>query len=195
MKPMKSSVKVVLSVVFGFVYPIILLFLTGLFEFLVQSDSFSWYFEILLGTAVPILFLILENHKPTACPCLQHRIFYSCCGGVRFCAALSYKLLCGKLLLCLKQMGRLVQRASMGIISYHPLHTGGSAPYSKACYCLCEKNGKGACCAEREERRRTGAAGTTATAVNPRLLPLRQVENLIIAYAEDLLYKNNLVGV
>lgn len=61
MKPMKSSVKVVLSVVFGFVYPIILLFLTGLFEFLVQSDSFSWYFEILLGTAVPILFLILEN--------------------------------------------------------------------------------------------------------------------------------------
>lgn len=61
MKPMKSSVKVVLSAVFGFVYPIILLFLTGLFEFLVQSDSFSWYFEILLGTAVPILFLILEN--------------------------------------------------------------------------------------------------------------------------------------
>ncbi|MGN0577863.1 MAG: hypothetical protein ACI4J4_04505, partial [Ruminiclostridium sp.] len=61
MKPMKSSVKVVLSGVSGFVYPIILLFLTGLFEFLVQSDSFSWYFEILLGTAVPILFLILEN--------------------------------------------------------------------------------------------------------------------------------------
>ena len=61
MKPMKSSVKVVLSAVSGFVYPIILLFLTGLFEFLVQSDSFSWYFEILLGTAVPILFLILEN--------------------------------------------------------------------------------------------------------------------------------------
>ncbi|MGN0620048.1 MAG: hypothetical protein ACI4J7_13590 [Ruminiclostridium sp.] len=61
MKPMKSSVKVVLSGVSGFVYPIILLFLTGLFEFLVQSDSFSWIFEILLGTAVPILFLILEN--------------------------------------------------------------------------------------------------------------------------------------
>ncbi|MGN0657187.1 MAG: hypothetical protein ACI4KR_10375 [Ruminiclostridium sp.] len=61
MKPMKSSVKVVLSGVSGFVYPIILLFLTGLFEFLVQSDSFPWIFEILLGTAVPILFLILEN--------------------------------------------------------------------------------------------------------------------------------------
>ena len=61
MKPMKSSVKVILSALFGFVYPIILLFLTGLFEFLAQSDSFSWYFEILLGTAVPILFLILEN--------------------------------------------------------------------------------------------------------------------------------------
>lgn len=61
MKPMKSSAKVVLSVVFGFVYPIILLFLTGLFEFLVQSDSFSWYFEILLGTVAEVLFLILEN--------------------------------------------------------------------------------------------------------------------------------------
>ncbi len=61
MKPMKSPIKVVLSGVFGFVYPIILLFLTGLFEFLVQSDSFPWIFEILLGTAVPILFLILEN--------------------------------------------------------------------------------------------------------------------------------------
>ena len=61
MKPMKSSVKVILSALFGFVYPIILLFLTGLFEFLAQSDSFSWYFEILLGTAVPILVLILEN--------------------------------------------------------------------------------------------------------------------------------------
>lgn len=61
MKPMKSSVKVILSALFGFVYPIILLFLTGLFEFLAQSDSFSWYFEILLGTAVPVLFLILEN--------------------------------------------------------------------------------------------------------------------------------------
>lgn len=62
MKPMKSSVKVVLSGVSGFVYPIILLFLTGLFEFLVQSDNPSaWIFEILFGAAVPILFLILEN--------------------------------------------------------------------------------------------------------------------------------------
>ena len=73
MKPMKSSVKVVLSGVSGFVYPIILLFLTGLFEFLLQFDYQSaWIFEILLGTAVPILFLILENrfisrHLALAC--------------------------------------------------------------------------------------------------------------------------------
>ena len=90
---------------------------------------------------------------------------------------------------------QLVKRASMGWLSYHPLHTGGSAPYSKACYCLCENNGEGACCAQRREGGGTGTAGTTATALNPRLLHLRQVENLIIAYAEDLLYKNNLVGV
>ena len=74
MKPMKSSVKVVLSVVFGFVYPIILLFLTGLFEFLVQSDSFSWYFEILLGTVAEVLFLILENRFiSSACPITVRR--------------------------------------------------------------------------------------------------------------------------